>query len=355
MYSDDDNLATNGRIMDGMLSEHMCEAWLEAYLLTGRHGFFASYEAFIRVVDSMCAQHAKWLKVCRQLPWRYDISSLNYILTSHIWQQDHNGFTHQDPGFLNHLITKKADITRIYLPPDANCLLSCFDHCIKSRNYINAIVASKHISYQWLSMDEAIKHCTLGIGIWEWASNDGLEEPDIVMACCGDTPTIETLAAVSILHNAFPDLKIRTINVVDLMRLQSDTEHPHGMDDVSFDMLFTKDKPIIFNFHGYPSVIHELAHRRHNKNMHVHGYIEEGTITTSFDMRVQNKIDRYHLVMDALKHLNYLENRGSFLYQECLNKLVEHKEHIREYGTDMDVITKWKWHDINKRSCEEVI
>ena len=233
-------------------------------------------------------------------------------------QQDHNGFTHQDPGFLNHLITKKADITRIYLPPDANCLLSCFDHCIKSRNYINAIVASKHISYQWLSMDEAIKHCTLGIGIWEWASNDGLEEPDIVMACCGDTPTIETLAAVSILHNAFPDLKIRTINVVDLMRLQSDTEHPHGMDDVSFDMLFTKDKPIIFNFHGYPSVIHELAHRRHNKNMHVHGYIEEGTITTSFDMRVQNKIDRYHLVMDALKHLNYLENRGSFLYQSVL-------------------------------------
>ena len=355
IFDSDEYLSNSGRVIDSYLSEHVCEGWLEGYLLTGRHGFFHCYEAFIRVVDSMASQHAKWLKVCRQLPWRYDISSLNYILTSHIWQQDHNGFTHQDPGFLNHLITKKADITRIYLPPDANCLLSCFDHCIKSRNYINAIVASKHISYQWLSMDEAIKHCTLGIGIWEWASNDGLEEPDIVMACCGDTPTIETLAAVSILHNAFPDLKIRTINVVDLMRLQSDTEHPHGMDDVSFDMLFTKDKPIIFNFHGYPSVIHELAHRRHNKNMHVHGYIEEGTITTSFDMRVQNKIDRYHLVMDALKHLNYLENRGSFLYQECLNKLVEHKEHIREYGTDMDVITKWKWHDINKRSCEEVI
>ena len=347
-YETDEFLARSGRVIDSYLSEHMCEGWLEGYLLTGRYGFFHCYEAFIRVVDSMASQHAKWLKVCHDLQWREDIGSLNYILTSHIWQQDHNGFTHQDPGFLNHLITKKADITRIYLPPDANCLLSCFDHCIKSKNYINAIVASKHPRYQWLSMDEAVKHCTNGIGIWDWASNDQGTEPDIVMACCGDTPTIETLAAVSILHENFKDLKIRTINVVDLMKLQSNTEHPHGLDDLSYDMLFTKDKPIIFNFHGYPSIIHELAHRRHNKNMHVHGYREEGTITTPFDMRVQNHIDRYHIVMDALKYLEFLGNRGGALYQECLNKLVEHKEYISEYGLDMDVINNWQWKDINK-------
>ena len=344
----DEYLSNSGRVMDSYLSEHLCEGWLEGYLLTGRHGFFHCYEAFIRVVDSMASQHAKWLKVCHELPWREEISSLNYVLTSHIWQQDHNGFTHQDPGFLNHLITKKADITRIYLPPDANCLLSCFDHCIKSRDYINAIVASKHPTEQWLNMEEAVKHCTLGIGIWDWASNDNGKEPDIVMACCGDTPTLETLAAVSILHENFPDIKIRTINVVDLMKLQSNTEHPHGMDDLSYDMLFTKDKPIIFNFHGYPSVVHELVHRRHNKNLHVHGYIEEGTITTPFDMRVQNHIDRYHLVMDALKYLDKLGNRGGALYQKCLNALVEHKEFIKENGVDMDVIRNWKWHDINK-------
>ncbi len=344
----DEFLSSQGRVLDSMLSEHMCQGWLEGYLLTGRYGIFHTYEAFVRIVDSMASQHAKWLKVCKELPWRADIASLNYILTSHIWQQDHNGFTHQDPGFLNHLITKKADITRIYLPPDANCLLSCFDHCIKSKNYINAIVASKQPRYQWLSMDEAIKHCTAGIGIWEWASNDYGVEPDIVMVCCGDTPTIETLAAVSILHKRFPSIHIRTINVVDLMKLQSISEHPHGMDDVSFDMLFTKDKPIIFNFHGYASVIHELAHRRHNKNIHVHGYIEEGTITTPFDMRVQNRIDRYHLVMDALKYLTILGNRGATLYQECLNKLIEHKEYIKQNGVDMDEINEWKWTDINK-------
>lgn len=351
-FDTDEFIDNKGRVIDSMLSEHLCEGWLEGYLLTGRHGFFHCYEAFIRIVDSMASQHAKWLKVCKQLPWREDIASLNYVLTSHIWQQDHNGFTHQDPGFLNHMITKKADITRIYLPPDANCLLSCFDHCIKSKNYINVMVASKHPRYQWLSMDEAVKHCTLGIGTWEWASNDQGVEPDIIMACCGDTPTLETLAAVSILHDNFPELHIRTINVVDLMRLQSDSEHPHGMDDVSYDMLFTKDKPIIFNFHGYPSVIHELAHRRHNKNIHVHGYIEEGTITTPFDMRVQNRIDRYHLVMDALKYLDKLGNRGTFLYQKCQNKLVEHKEYIRQYGIDMDEISNWKWKDINRLDDE---
>ena len=343
----DEYLSSSGRVMDSYLSEHLCEGWLEGYLLTGRHGFFHCYEAFIRVIDSMASQHAKWLKVCHELPWREEISSLNYVLTSHIWQQDHNGFTHQDPGFINHLITKKADITRIYLPPDANCLLSCFDHCIKSRNYINAIVASKHPRFQWLSMEEAVKHCTLGISIWSWASNDDKKEPDIVMACCGDTPTIETLAAVSILHKEFPNLKIRTINVVDLMKLQSNTKHPHGMDDLSYDMLFTKDKPIIFNFHGYPSVIHELVYSRHNQNIHVHGYIEEGTITTPFDMRVQNHIDRYHLVMDALKYLDNLKDKGGALYQECLNKLIEHNEYIKEYGVDMEEIENWKWQDIN--------
>ncbi|MBR4619180.1 MAG: phosphoketolase family protein [Bacilli bacterium] len=348
----DEYLSNSGRVMDAYLSEHLCEGWLEGYLLTGRHGFFHCYEAFIRVVDSMVSQHAKWLKVCHELPWREEIASLNYVLTSHIWQQDHNGFTHQDPGFLNHLITKKADITRIYLPPDANCLLSCFDHCIKSRNYINAIVASKHPRFQWLSMEEAIKHCTLGISIWDWASNDKGYEPDIVMACCGDTPTLETLAAVSILHKEFPNLRIRTINVVDLMKLQSNTEHPHGMDDLSYDMLFTKDKPIIFNFHGYPSVIHELVHRRHNNNIHVHGYIEEGTITTPFDMRVQNHIDRFHLVMDALKYLDKLGSRGGAVYQDCLNKLIEHKEYIKNYGVDMDIIENWKWKDINDEEYE---
>ena len=338
----DEFLATDGRVLDSYLSEHACEGWLEGYLLTGRHGFFHSYEAFIRIVDSMASQHAKWLKVTKELPWRAPIASLNYVLSSHIWQQDHNGYTHQDPGFLNHLVTKKADIVRMYLPPDANCLLSCFDHCIKSKNYINVIIASKHPRPQWLNMEQAVKHCTQGIGIWDWASNDQNSETDIVMACCGDTPTLETLAAVSILRNNFPELKIRVVNVVDLMRLQSNLEHPHGLTNEDYDLLFTKNKPIIFAFHGYPSLIHQLTYNRHNKNMHVHGYQEEGTITTPFDMRVQNKIDRFNLIIDALKYTKDLD-KSSELIEWCKNKLVEHNEYIREYGKDMDIITNWKW------------
>ena len=340
----DDGLSHNGRVMDSMLSEHMCEGVLEGYLLTGRHGFFCSYEAFIRIVDSMFSQHAKWLKVCNQLRWRERISSLNYILSSNVWQQDHNGFTHQDPGFLDHVSNKKADVVRMYLPPDANCLLSCFDHCVRSRNYVNVMVTSKHPSYQWLTMEEAVKHCTQGIGIWDWASNDQGQEPDIVMACCGDTPTLEILAAVTILRDAFPEIKIRVVNVVDLMRLESDTQHPHGLSDSDYDSLFTKDKPIIFAFHGYPSLIHKLTYKRYNKNIHVRGYIEEGTITTPFDMRVLNELDRYHLVMLALKYLPVLGNRGASLNQQMKDKLVEHKQYIREYGVDMPEITKWEWH-----------
>ena len=340
----DDCLARSGRIMDGMLSEHMCEGWLEGYLLTGRHGFFASYEAFIRVVDSMAAQHAKWLKVCNQLTWRRPIASLNFILTSNVWQQDHNGFTHQDPGFLDHIANKKADVVRMYLPPDTNCLLSCFDHCIKSKNYVNAIVASKHPSYQWLTMDQAVKHCTQGVGIWEWASNDNGEEPDIVMACCGDTPTLETMAAVTILRDEFPELKIRVVNVVDLFKLESNHKHPHGLSDAEYNALFTTDKPVIFAFHGYPTLIHELTYRRDNQNMSVHGYQEEGTITTPFDMRVQNEIDRFNLVKDAIMHLPKLGNRGAYLIQKMNDKLVEHKQYIAEYGQDLEEILDWEWH-----------
>ena len=340
----DDCLARGGRIMDGMLSEHMCEGWLEGYLLTGRHGFFASYEAFIRVVDSMAAQHAKWLKVCNQLTWRRPIASLNFILTSNVWQQDHNGFTHQDPGFLDHIANKKADVVRMYLPPDTNCLLSCFDHCIKSKNYVNAIVASKHPSYQWLTMDQAVKHCTQGVGIWEWASNDSGEEPDIVMACCGDTPTLETMAAVTILRDEFPELKIRVVNVVDLFKLESNHKHPHGLSDAEYNALFTTDKPVIFAFHGYPTLIHELTYRRDNQNMSVHGYQEEGTITTPFDMRVQNEIDRFNLVKDAIMHLPKLGNRGAYLIQKMNDKLVEHKQYIAEYGQDLEEIRDWEWH-----------
>ena len=342
-YDNDEYLSKEGRVIDSMLSEHLCEGWLEGYLLTGRHGFFHCYEAFIRIVDSMASQHAKWLKVTKELPWRREISSLNYVLTSHVWQQDHNGFTHQDPGFLNHLVTKKADIVRMYLPPDANCLLSCFDHCIKSKNYINVIVASKHPRPQWLTMNQAVKHCTQGIGIWDWASNDQNQEPDLVMACAGDTPTLEAIAATSILRNHFSEIKIRFVNVVDLMRLQSNFEHPHGLSDSDYNLIFTKDKPIIFAFHGYPSLIHQLTYKRENKNLHVHGYKEEGTITTPFDMRVQNHIDRYHLVMDSLKYLPQLGNRGAMLNQWCKDKLVEHKQYISEYGIDMPDVRNWTW------------
>ena len=341
----DEFLDTDGVVIDSILSEHVCQGLLEGYLLTGRHGFFTSYEAFIRIVDSMVSQHAKWLKVCNGLPWRQKISSLNYLLTSHVWQQDHNGFTHQDPGFLNHLVTKKADIVRIYLPPDTNCLLSCFNHCIKSKNYINVIVASKHPRPQWLSMEEAVIHCTNGIGIWKWASNDENAEPDIIMACCGDTPTLETLAATSILRQYFKELKIRVVNVVDLMRLQSNEEHPHGLTNEDYDAIFTKDKPIIFAFHGYPHLIHQLTYKRNNKDLHVHGYKEEGTITTRFDMCVQNEVDRYHLVLAALKRLPQLGNRGAMLNQLCKDKLVMHKQYIYEYGKDMPEIQNWQWQD----------
>ena len=341
----DEHLDPDGRVMDSMLSEHMCEGWLEGYLLTGRHGFFNSYEAFIRIVDSMFAQHAKWLKTCNELPWRQDIASLNYILSSNVWQQDHNGFTHQDPGFLDHVANKKADVVRIYLPPDANCLLSVFDHCIKSRNYVNVMVASKHPRPQWLTMDQAVKHCTQGIGIWDWASNDQGEEPDVVMACCGDTPTLETLAAVTILRKELPELKIRVVNVVDLMKLQPHTEHPHGLTDMEYDMLFTQDKPIIFAFHGYPTLIHELTYRRHNKHLHVRGYKEEGTITTPFDMRVLNDIDRFHLVIDVVQRLHSLGNRGAYLVQRMNDKLVEHRQYIKDHGVDLPEIREWKWNN----------
>ena len=343
-YDDDDHLAADGRVMDSMLSEHMCEGWLEGYLLTGRHGFFATYEAFARIIDSMAAQHAKWLKVCNQLPWREEIASLNLIMASTVWQQDHNGFTHQDPGFMDHIANKKADVVRLYLPPDANCLLSCFDHCIRSRNYVNVIVASKHPRPQWLSMPEAVKHCTQGIGIWEWASNDQGQDPDIVFACAGETPTLEALAAVSILKSEIPEIKIRFINVVDLFKLQPANEHPHGLEDAEYDMLFTQDKPVVFAFHGYASLVHELTYRRHNNRlMHVRGYKEEGTITTPFDVRVQNHVDRFHLVQLALKNLPQLGNRGAYLYQKMSDKLVEHTQYIHQYGEDLPEVAGWKW------------
>lgn len=346
-YDNDEFLATDGRVMDSMLSEHMCEGWLEGYILTGRHGFFASYEAFIRIIDSMAAQHAKWLKVTSELPWRQKIASLNLILSSNVWQQDHNGFTHQDPGFLDHISNKKADVARIYLPPDANCLLSCFDHCIRSKNYVNVLVTSKHPRPQWLTMEQAVKHCTQGIGIWDWASNDKGCEPDVVLACCGDTPTLEILAAATILHKNMPDLKIRVVNVVDLMKLQPQSEHPHGLSDVEYDSIFTKDKPIIFAFHGYRKLVHELTYNRHNRNLHVFGYMEEGTITTPFDMRVQNEIDRFHLVKATVESLPQLGNKGAYLNQLMCDKLVEHKQYIAEYGQDLPEVRNWKWESIN--------
>jgi xylulose-5-phosphate/fructose-6-phosphate phosphoketolase len=339
----DEFLAPTGQVHDSMLSEHQCEGWLEGYLLTGRHGLFNCYEAFIRIVDSMFSQHAKWLKVTSELPWRRKIASLNYLLASHVWQQDHNGFTHQDPGFLDHVVNKKADVVRVYLPPDANCLLSVFDHCLRSRHYVNVVVAGKHPLPQWLTMDEAVVHCTEGIGIWQWASNDQGFEPDVVMACCGDTPTLELLAAVSILREHLPEIKIRVVNVVDLMKLQSSSEHPHGLTDQDYDSIFTKDKHIIFNFHGYPWLVHRLTYRRTNHQLHVRGYKEEGTITTPFDLRVQNDIDRFHLVIDVIDRLPNLGSKGAYLKQQLQDKLIEHKHFVNEHGKDMPEILNWKW------------
>ncbi len=346
LKANDEFLAPAGRVMDAMLSEHQCEGWLEGYLLTGRHGIFHSYEAFIRIVDSMFTQHAKWLKVTSELPWRRKVASLNYILSAHVWQQDHNGFTHQDPGFLDHVISKKADVVRAYLPPDANCLLSVVDHCLRTRHYVNVVVAGKHPLPQWLTMEAAVAHCTQGIGIWQWASNDQEQEPDIVMACCGDTPTLEILAAVSILRTSLPGIRIRVVNVVDLMRLQPSAEHPHGLSDEDYDGLFTTDKPIVFGFHGYPGLIHRLTYRRANRNLHVRGYREEGTITTAFDLRVQNGLDRFHLVQDAVNLLPQFGSKGTYLKQRMRDKLVEHKQYIDRHGEDLPEIRNWNWGDL---------
>lgn len=339
----DEYLSKTGRVMDSYLSEHLCQGWLEGYLLTGRHGVFASYEAFIRIVDSMASQHAKWLKVTKELSWRREIASLNYILSSNVWQQDHNGYTHQDPGFIDHIVNKKADIVRVYLPPDANCLLSVFNHCIKSKNCINLMITSKHPRAQWLTMDQAIKHCNEGLGIWEWASTDNKQNPDIVLACCGDTPTLECLAAVTIMKKYLPEIKIRFINIVNLMKLQSNDIHPEGLTDNEYDMLFTTDKPIIFVYHGYKSLINELLYYRKNRNIHIHGYIEEGTITTAFDMRVQNEIDRYHLVMDMLYNLPEIGDKRANIIQKMKDKLVDHKQHINKYGEDLEEVRNWEW------------
>jgi xylulose-5-phosphate/fructose-6-phosphate phosphoketolase len=339
----DEDLAPDGRVME-VLSEHLCEGWLEGYLLTGRHGLFNCYEAFIHIIDSMFNQHAKWLNTTRRIPWRRPIASLNYLLSSHVWRQDHNGFSHQDPGFIDHVVNKKAEVVRVYLPPDANCLLSVADHCLRSRQYVNVIVAGKQPAPQWLTMDEAIKHCTAGIGMWTWASNDDGADPDVVMACCGDVPTMETLAAVSILRQLIPELKIRVINVVDLMKLQSPSEHPHGLSDRDFDALFTKDKPIIFAYHGYPWLIHRLAYRRTNHdNLHVRGYKEEGTTTTPFDMVVLNDLDRFHLVGDVVDRVPSLGSRVAYVKQFVRDKLIDHKNYIREHGQDMPEVAEWRW------------
>ncbi len=333
----------DGRVLE-VLSEHQCEGWLEGYLLTGRHGLFNCYEAFIHIVDSMFNQHAKWLKVTSELPWRNKIASLNYLLSSHVWRQDHNGFTHQDPGFIDHVATKKASVVRVYLPPDANCLLSTMDHCLRSRHYVNVVVAGKHPAPQWLTMEEAVIHCAKGVGIWDWASNDHMCDPDIVMASAGDVPTREILAAISILREHLPEIKIRMVNVVDLMKMQPEAEHPHGLSDTDFDSLFTSDKPVIIAYHGYPTLIHRLTYRRKNHhNIHVRGYKEEGTITTAFDMTVLNDMDRYHIVCDALDRLPQLGTHGNYLRQRMQDKLIEHREYIHKHGEDMPEIQNWKW------------
>jgi xylulose-5-phosphate/fructose-6-phosphate phosphoketolase len=339
----DDHLAPEGRVVE-VLSEHLCQGWLEGYLLTGRHGLFNCYEAFIHIVDSMFNQHAKWLKVTRQIPWRRQIASLNYLLTSHVWRQDHNGFTHQDPGFIDLVVNKKAEIIRVYLPPDANCLLSVADHCLRSRDYVNVIVAGKQPQLNYLSMDDAILHCTRGIGIWEWASNDDGSEPDVVMACCGDVPTLETLAAVDLLRRHLPGLKVRVVNVVDLMRLQSESEHPHGLPEREFDALFTTDRPVVFAYHGYPALIHRLTYRRANHaNLHVHGYREEGTTTTPFDMVMLNDLDRFRLVMDVVDRVPGLGSPAARIRQQMADLRVEARAYTREHGEDHPDIQGWTW------------
>jgi xylulose-5-phosphate/fructose-6-phosphate phosphoketolase len=339
----DDHLAVDGRVME-VLSEHMCQGWLEGYLLTGRHGFFSCYEAFIHIVDSMFNQHAKWLKVCQDIPWRRPIASLNYLLSSHVWRQDHNGFSHQDPGFIDHVVNKKADIVRVYLPPDANTLLSVTDHCLRSKNYVNVIVAGKQPEPQWLPMEEAIRHCAAGLGVWQWAGNEVGAEPDIVMACAGDVPTLETLAATSLLRKHLPDLRVRVVNVVDLMTLQPANEHPHGLADEDFDEIFTRNKPIIFAYHGYPWLIHRLTYRRTNhRNLHVRGYKEEGTTTTPFDMVVLNSMDRFQLATDAIRRVPRLKGNADNLLQTLSEKLVEHRQYIHEHGEDMPEVRFWRW------------
>ncbi len=340
----DDNVSPDGRVME-VLSEHLCQGWLEGYLLTGRHGFFSCYEAFIHIVDSMFNQHAKWLKVTsKQIPWRRPIASLNYLLTSHVWRQDHNGFSHQDPGFIDHVVNKKADVIRVYLPPDANTLLSVADHCLRSRNYVNVIVAGKQPQLQYLDMDAAIKHCRTGIGIWEWASNDRGSDPDVVMACAGDVPTLETLAAVDLIRKWLPDLRVRVVNVVDLMVLQPESEHPHGLPDRDFDAIFTKDRPIIFAYHGYPWLVHRLTYRRTNhKNLHVRGYKEEGTTTTPFDMVVMNDMDRFHLVADVIDRVPRIGTDAAYVKQEIRDRLIDHKNHVRRWGNDLPEIRDWVW------------